>query len=73
MSEVDDLLGGYAAIAEHLGITVPQAKHRAKIGAFPTFTMGGRIVYARKSTLAKFFAEKEAEARGERLAKAAHS
>lgn len=64
-SHNDDLLTGWAGIAAHIGCTPRQAQHRANIGELPTFTMGGRIVYARKSTLAKFFAEKEAGREGE--------
>lgn len=60
-----DLLTGHEEIAGHLGWTVRQTKHRDSAGELPTFRMGGgRTVYARKSTLAAYFAEQEAKAAG---------
>jgi len=56
-----DVLNGFAEIAAALNITVRQAKHRARIGAIPIFRQG-RIVCARRSTLAKHFAAQEAAA-----------
>jgi hypothetical protein len=55
-----DLLYGLGAIAEHLGITTPQAKHRAREKHFPTFRMG-RIVCASKAQLAQHFAAQRGE------------
>jgi len=49
-----DLLYGLAAIADHLGLTVPQLKPAISRGDVPTFKMG-RIVCASKSYLAEHF------------------
>ena len=57
-----DLLTGCDAIAKHLRWTVRQVKHRAASGELPVFRIG-RTVCARRSTLAKHFAEQEAAAR----------
>lgn len=58
-----DLLTGLEEIANYLGWTVRQTKHRDGAGELPTFRLGaGRTVYARKSTLAKHFAAQEAAA-----------
>lgn len=57
-----DLLTGMKAIAGALGMTKRQAYHLHETGEIPTFRMGGKI-YARRSTLAKHFAEQEAAAR----------
>ena len=54
-----DLLFGIQAIASHLGIEYRQAAHIHEQGGIPTFKMG-KIVCARRSTLAKHFAEQEA-------------
>ncbi|MEH3121104.1 MAG: DNA-binding protein [Sphingomonas phyllosphaerae] len=57
-----DLLTGIQAIADAIGITKRQAYHLHETGELPTFKMGGKV-YARRSTLAKHFAEQEAAAR----------
>lgn len=57
MSE-PDLLYGVDAIAKHLGLTVRQVKHRHENGELPTFKQG-RTVCARRSALARYFAEQE--------------
>lgn len=62
MSDAPDLLTGIAAIADHLGWTKRQALHQHETGLIPTFKQG-RIVCARRSTLAKHFAEQEKAAR----------
>lgn len=56
-----DLLTGCDAIAKHLRWTSRQVKHRAASGELPVFRIG-RTVCARRSTLAKHFAEQEARA-----------
>lgn len=56
-----DLLYGLDAIADFVGLTVPQAKHQINVSGWPTFKQG-RIVCARRSTLAKHFAAQEAAA-----------
>jgi hypothetical protein len=56
-----DVLNGYEEIAAALGITVPQAKHRAAIGAIPIFRQGRRVM-ARRSSIAKAMAAQEAAA-----------
>lgn len=53
-----DLLTGTDAIAKHLGWTARQVKHRHANGEIPTFTIG-RTVCARRSALARHFAEQE--------------
>lgn len=53
-----DLLYGLEAIAEELGLTVPQTKHQIAKGELPSFKMG-HIVCARRSALARHFAEQE--------------
>ena len=59
----DDLLSGWARIGAWAGgVTARTAQHRAKIGNWPVYTDGGRIVHARKSALRNHFSEKEAEA-----------
>lgn len=55
-----DLLRGYQAIGQHLGMSARQAKHQAKLGTIPTFKMG-RIVCARRSSLSSRFAQLEAK------------
>ena len=61
MAQKPDLLTGLSDIAEHLGWTLRATKHRHGNGEIPTFVLGnGRTVYARRSTLASFFAEREA-------------
>ena len=57
-----DLLYGLEAIAEHVGLTIPQVKHQIDKSAWPTFKQG-RIVCARRSTLAKHFEAQEAKAK----------
>lgn len=61
-SEKPDLLYGLEAIGEHIGLTARQAEHLVSRGDLPTFKMG-RVVCARRSTLAKHFAAQEAAAR----------
>ena len=57
----NDLLTGIEAIAQHLGWSVRATKHRHEKNELPTFSLGnGRTVYARRSTLARHFAEQEA-------------
>jgi len=56
-----DLLTGIKSIADAMGITKRQAYHLHESGDLPTFKMGGKV-YARRSTLAKHFAEQEAAA-----------
>jgi len=58
-----DLLHGAAAIAEHLSLSRARVYHLHASKALPTFQMGA-IVCARRSTLAKHFAEQEAKAAG---------
>lgn len=60
--EFADILNGYEEIGNFLHISSRQAKHRADIGAIPTFKQG-RIVCARKSSILASFAEQEAKAR----------
>jgi hypothetical protein len=57
-----DLLYGLDAIAEFVGLTVPQVKHQINVSGWPTFKQG-RIVCTRRSTLAKHFAAQEEAAR----------
>ena len=57
-----DLLYGHKAIADHLGLTVPQVKWQITRSGWPVFKQGA-IVCARRSTLAKHFAAQEREAR----------
>jgi hypothetical protein len=57
-----DLLHGVAAIAAHLNVTRKQVYHMHDRGQLPTFKIG-RTVCARRSTLARTFAEQEAAAR----------
>lgn len=55
-----DLLTGYSEIAAACGWTLRQTQARAERGELPTFRLGaGRTVYARRSTLARHFAEQE--------------
>jgi len=56
-----DLLTGVAAIAAAIGMTKRQAYHLHESGELPTFKMGGKV-YARRSTLARHFADQEAAA-----------
>ncbi len=60
--EAADVLNGYEEIATFLRITVRQAKHRAAIGAIPTFKVG-RCVSARKSSILAFIRNAEVAAR----------
>lgn len=60
-----DLLYGMTAIGDHLGLTARQAEHLAAKGVIPTFKLGGTVC-ARRSTLAKHFAEQERLARASR-------
>lgn len=56
-----DLLYGVAAIAEHLRLTRKQVYHLHDKGDLPTFKVGATVC-ARRSTLARHFAEQEAAA-----------
>ncbi|WP_454917275.1 helix-turn-helix transcriptional regulator [Xanthobacter sediminis] len=59
--EESDLLYGVPAIAEFLGRTEKQARHRVEAGIIPTFKMpGARSVCARRSTLTAWLADLEA-------------
>lgn len=58
-----DLLYGLEAIGGHIGLTDRQVEHLVAKGELPTFKMG-RTICARRSTLARHFAEQEAKARG---------
>ncbi len=58
---IPDLLTGVKAIAAHLGWTERQVLHQHEKGLIPTFKQG-RLVCARRSTLAKHFAKREREA-----------
>lgn len=60
-----DLLYGMAAIAAHLGITRKVAYHLHGKGEIPTFKMGDKVC-ARRSALARYFAEQEATRDGSR-------
>lgn len=54
-----DLLFGIDAIAKHLGLSDRQVKHlHETCEGFPTFKQG-RTVCARRSALARYFAEQE--------------
>lgn len=57
-----DLLYGMPAVARHLGLKVPQARHLSDKGTIPTFKVG-KMTCARRSTLDAWLAEREAEAR----------
>lgn len=52
-----DLLYGLGAIGKHLGLTARQVEHLVEKG-LPTFKLG-RTVCARRSALARHFAEQE--------------
>lgn len=59
-----DLLYGHSAIAEHLGITVRQAKHRCRAKQIPSFKMdGARTVCASRAVLDAWLADLAARAR----------
>ncbi|WP_286880878.1 hypothetical protein [Sphingomonas sp.] len=53
-----DLLYGVKAIAAHLQMTVKQVYHLHAKGDLPTFKIGATVC-ARRSTLAKHFADQE--------------
>lgn len=57
-----DLMTGIAAIAKHLGWSERRVLHQHEKGLIPTFKQG-RLVCARRSTLAKHFAAMEEAAR----------
>ena len=59
---VGDLLYGVPAIAEYLGLAVRQARHLCEVGRVPTFKLGNKIICARRSTLSRWLAEREANA-----------
>lgn len=56
-----DLLTGIAEIAKHLNWPERRVLHQHEKGLIPTFKQG-RLVCARRSTLAKHFAAQEAAA-----------
>jgi hypothetical protein len=56
-----DLLYGMPAIAGHLGLKVPQARHLADKGTIPTFKVG-KMTCARRTSLNAWIAEQEATA-----------
>jgi hypothetical protein len=60
-----DLLYGFQAIAEHLGITKRQAMHRAAEGQIPTFKMG-RAVCASAAQLDDWIAQQGGHRHGQR-------
>ncbi|MEE3154535.1 MAG: DNA-binding protein [Pseudomonadota bacterium] len=62
MTTQSDLLYGVNSIAEHLNLTRRQVYHMHDQGQLPTFKQG-RIVCARRSTLAKHFEDQERLAR----------
>jgi predicted DNA-binding transcriptional regulator AlpA len=57
-TEAGDLLMGARAIASHLGINIRQAYRLIYADALPTFKLGGSVA-ARRSSLAKWFADAE--------------
>ncbi|WP_300115184.1 hypothetical protein [Sphingobium sp.] len=57
-----DLLTGIAAIAKHLNWPERRVLHQHEKGLIPTFKQG-RLVCARRSTLAKHFEAQERAAR----------
>lgn len=57
-----DLLYGSSAIAEYLGISERQARHRCETGDFPSFKMGDTVC-ARKSSLDEVIDQMEEQAR----------
>ncbi|WP_024898809.1 hypothetical protein [Brucella rhizosphaerae] len=57
-----DLLYGAAPIANFLGITEKQARHRIDDGHIPVFRIGGTIC-SRKATLTQWLVDMEAKAR----------
>jgi len=57
-----DLLYGVPAIAGHLGLTDRTVYHLHGKGKIPTFKMG-KVVCARRSSLATWLSEQEAAAR----------
>ena len=61
--EEADILHGYEEIGAFLRMTKRQATHLAEVGTLPTFTLGSRIVRARRSSLTTWLAEQEAKAR----------
>lgn len=62
-----DLLYGMAAIGKHVGLTARQVEHIVARGELPVFKVG-RIICARRSTLAAHFAEQEASMAGRKAA-----
>ena len=56
-----DFLYGMPAVAAHLGLKVPQARHLSDKGTIPTFKVG-KLTCARRSTLNAWLAEREAAA-----------
>ncbi|GGC94671.1 DNA-binding protein [Chelatococcus reniformis] len=56
-----DLLYGMPAIAAHLGLKVPQARHLADKGTIPTFKVC-KLTCARRSTLNAWLEKLEKEA-----------
>lgn len=68
--EDGDILWGYLAIGQHLGLTGRQANWRADHGDLPVLTMG-RTVCARRSAIAADIGEREAAAKAARVAREA--
>lgn len=66
---IADLLYGMPAIALHLGLKIPQARHLSDKGAIPTFKLpGNKNTCARRSSLNAWLAEREASARSGKTA-----
>jgi excisionase family DNA binding protein len=55
------LLYGALAIAEFLGLTERQVRHRVADGELPTFKIGGTVC-ARRASLVEWLAKREVEA-----------
>lgn len=61
-----DLLEGLAAIAAFLRVKPRRVQHLMATAGLPTFSLSGRVLNARKSTLNAWLAEREAAARAAR-------
>ena len=59
------LLYGALAIAEFLGLTERQVRHRVADGELPTFKIGGTVC-ARRASLVEWLAKREVEAQAGR-------
>jgi hypothetical protein len=55
-----ELLYGYRAIADHLGLTVREVRHQVGANGLPVFKLG-QIVAARLRTLHRWLDEQEAK------------